>query len=62
MTLKDCGGKKFGGRYYLWFQFMVGFGKRIPGVPLYSLFLIPRLAVMALRPIAIASGQTAEAR
>jgi sulfoxide reductase heme-binding subunit YedZ len=34
---------------------MVSFGKRIPGMPLYSLFLIPLLAVMAVRLIAMAS-------
>ena len=32
---------------------MVSFGKRIPAMPLYSLFLIPLLAVMALRLIAM---------
>jgi sulfoxide reductase heme-binding subunit YedZ len=46
------------GGYYLWFQFMVSFGKRIPGMPLYSLFLIPLVAVMALRLIAMASART----
>jgi sulfoxide reductase heme-binding subunit YedZ len=46
------------GGYYLWFQFMVSFGKRIPGMPLYSVFLIPLLAVMALRLIAMASART----
>jgi DMSO/TMAO reductase YedYZ heme-binding membrane subunit len=46
------------GGYYLWFQFMVSFGKRIPGMPLYGLFLIPLLAVMALRLIAMASART----
>src|ERR1700736_4719815 len=35
------------GGYYLWFQFMVAFGKRIPEMPLYSLFLLPLLAVVA---------------
>jgi sulfoxide reductase heme-binding subunit YedZ len=50
-----------GGGYYLWFQFMIGFGKRIPGMPLYSLFLIPLLAVMALRLIAMASARTPRA-
>jgi methionine sulfoxide reductase heme-binding subunit len=43
------------GGYYLWIQFMVSFGKRIPAMPLYSLFLIPLLAVMAVRLIAMAS-------
>ncbi len=46
------------GGYYLWFQFMVSFGKRIPGMPLYSLFLLPLLVVMALRLIAMASART----
>src|SRR6202165_5140899 len=41
------------GGYYLWLQFMVSFGMRIPAHPLYSLFLIPLLAVMALRLIAM---------
>jgi DMSO/TMAO reductase YedYZ heme-binding membrane subunit len=43
------------GGYYLWFQFTVSFGKRIPDMPLYALFLIPLVAVMALRLIAMAS-------
>ncbi len=43
-----CGG------YYLWLQFMVSFGKRIPAMPLYGLFLIPLLVVLALRLIAMA--------
>ena len=47
------------GGYYLWFQFMVSFGKRIPDMPLYSLFLIPLLAVMALRLIAMAAARPA---
>jgi sulfoxide reductase heme-binding subunit YedZ len=41
------------GGYYLLFQFMVSFGKRIPDMPLYALFLIP-LVVFALRMIAMA--------
>jgi DMSO/TMAO reductase YedYZ heme-binding membrane subunit len=49
------------GGYYLWFQFMVSFGKRVPGMPLYALFLIPLLAVMALRLIAMASVRTPRA-
>ena len=32
---------------------MVSFGKRIPDMPLYALFLIPLLAVFALRMIAM---------
>jgi methionine sulfoxide reductase heme-binding subunit len=50
-----CGG------YYLWFQFMVSFGKRIPAMPLYALFLIPLLAVMALRLIAMMSASSRRA-
>src|SRR4051794_29217305 len=46
------------GGYFLWFQFMVAFGKRIPEMPLYVLFLIPLLAVMALRLIAMISART----
>jgi sulfoxide reductase heme-binding subunit YedZ len=46
------------GGYYLWFQFMVSFGKRVPGMPLSSVFLIPLLAVMALRLIAMMSART----
>ena len=42
------------GGYYLLLQFMVAFGKRIPDMPLYALFLIPLLAVFALRMIAMA--------
>jgi methionine sulfoxide reductase heme-binding subunit len=47
------------GGYYLLFQFMVAFGKRIPDMPLYGLFLIPLLAVMALRLIAMTSARPA---
>jgi DMSO/TMAO reductase YedYZ heme-binding membrane subunit len=42
------------GGYYLLFQFTVSFGKRIPDMPLYVLFLIPLLVVFALRMIAMA--------
>ena len=52
------------GGYYLWFQFMVSFGKRVPAMPAYAAFLIPLLAVMTLRMIAMAvhpRGRTAEA-
>jgi sulfoxide reductase heme-binding subunit YedZ len=44
------------GGYYLWFQFMVSFGKRVPAMPLYAVFLIPLLIVMALRLIAMAQA------
>ena len=47
------------GGYYLWFQFMVSFGKRIPDMPLYALFLLPLLLVMALRLIGMASARPA---
>src|ERR1700760_4087866 len=52
------------GGYYLLLQFTVSFGKRIPEMPLYALFLIPLALVFALRMIAMASRQrprTAEA-
>ena len=51
----------FVGGYYVWFQFMVSFGKRVPTMPLYAAFLLPLLIVMALRMIAMARhprGQT----
>jgi DMSO/TMAO reductase YedYZ heme-binding membrane subunit len=53
------------GGYYLWFQFMVSFGKRVPAMPLYAAFLTPLIVVMALRLIAMAASptrQTAEAQ
>ena len=43
------------GGYYLLALFMASFGRRIPFMPLYSLFLIPLLAVLAVRLIAMAS-------
>ena len=43
------------GGYYLLLQFTVSFGKRIPEMPLYALFLIPLALVFALRMIAMAS-------
>jgi hypothetical protein len=48
------------GGYYLLFQFMVSFGKRIPDMPLYALFLIPLVAVFALRMIAMAPRRTSD--
>ena len=42
------------GGYYLLLQFSVSFGKRIPDMPLYALFLIPLLAVLILRMVAMA--------
>jgi DMSO/TMAO reductase YedYZ heme-binding membrane subunit len=50
------------GGYYLLFQFMVSFGKRIPDMPLYALFLIPLIAVFALRMIAMAPRAQAPAQ
>jgi sulfoxide reductase heme-binding subunit YedZ len=44
------------GGYYLLLQFTVSFGKRIPDMPLYALFLIPLVAVLALRVTAMAPG------
>ncbi|MCK1387724.1 hypothetical protein [Bradyrhizobium sp. 21] len=52
------------GGYYLWFQFMVSFGMRVPTMPFYAAFLIPLIAVMTLRLVAMAArprGRTAEA-
>jgi DMSO/TMAO reductase YedYZ heme-binding membrane subunit len=46
------------GGYYLLFQFTVSFGKRIPDMPLYALFLIPLVAVFALRMISMAAERT----
>ena len=46
------------GGYYLLFQFMVSFGKRIPDMPLYALFLVPLVAVFALRMISMAAART----
>ena len=43
------------GGYYLLLQFTVSFGKRIPEMPLYALFLIPLAAVFALRMVSMAS-------
>lgn len=37
------------GIYYLWFQFMVSFGMRIPAMPNYAWFLLPLVLVMAIR-------------
>jgi DMSO/TMAO reductase YedYZ heme-binding membrane subunit len=45
------------GGYYLLLQFMVSFGKRIPDMPLYALFLVPLIAVFALRMIAMAPSK-----
>src|SRR6478752_7720264 len=50
------------GGYYLLFQFMVSFGKRIPDMTLYALFLIPLVAVFALRMIAMAPRPQATVR
>src|SRR5207237_9011925 len=49
------------GGYYLLFQFTVSFGKRIPDMPLYGLFLIPLIAVFVLRMVAMASKPTERA-
>lgn len=49
------------GGYYLWFQFMVSFGKRVPAMPLYTTFLVPLLIVLMLRMIAMARHPRREA-
>ena len=46
------------GGYYLLFQFTVSFGKRIPDMPPYALFLIPLVAVFALRMISMVAART----
>jgi DMSO/TMAO reductase YedYZ heme-binding membrane subunit len=46
------------GGYYLLLQFTVSFGKRIPDMPLYALFLIPLVAVFVLRMVAMAARAT----
>jgi DMSO/TMAO reductase YedYZ heme-binding membrane subunit len=46
------------GGYYLLLQFMVSFGKRVPDMPLYALFLIPLALVFALRMLAMAARHT----
>jgi len=48
------------GGYYLWAQFMVSLGMRVPAMPLYALFLIPLLAAMAARLVAMASPRPAD--
>ena len=45
------------GGYYLLLQFTVSFGKRIPEMPLYGVFLVPLLAVLALRLIAMTRAE-----
>ncbi len=42
------------GGYYLLFQFTVSFGKRMPDMPLYALFLIPLVLVFVLRMVSMA--------
>ena len=41
--------------YYLLFQFTVSFGKRVPDMPLYALFLIPLAMVFVLRMVSMAA-------
>ncbi|WP_426436109.1 hypothetical protein [Bradyrhizobium genosp. P] len=43
------------GGYYLLLQFTVSFGRRIPEMPLYALFLIPLALVFALRMVSMAA-------
>lgn len=47
------------GIYYLWVQFMVSFGMRIPAMPNYAWFLLPLLVVMAIRIIAAVRSRRA---
>jgi methionine sulfoxide reductase heme-binding subunit len=49
------------GGYYLLLQFMISFGKRIPDMPLYGLFLIPLVMVFVLRMVAMVSRRTPRA-
>ena len=49
------------GSYYLWLQFMVSFGMRIPVMPNYVWFLLPLVVVMALRAVAALRGRRARA-
>jgi methionine sulfoxide reductase heme-binding subunit len=46
-----------GGSHFLWLQLMISFGKRAHDMPLYALFLVPLIAVMALRLLAMASAK-----
>jgi sulfoxide reductase heme-binding subunit YedZ len=50
------------GVYYLWVQFMVSFGMRIPAMPNYAWFLLPLLAVMTLRVIAALQARRMKAQ
>jgi sulfoxide reductase heme-binding subunit YedZ len=47
------------GAFYLWFQFTVSFGMRIPAMPNYVWFLVPLLAAMGLRIIAALQARSA---
>lgn len=46
------------GGYYLLLQFTVSFGKRIPDMPLYALFLAPLVVVFVLRMASMAAKAT----
>ncbi len=50
------------GIYYLWFQFMVSFGMRIPGMTSYALFLLPLVVAMAIRIAAAVRSRRAKTR
>jgi sulfoxide reductase heme-binding subunit YedZ len=50
------------GATYLWVQFMISFGMRIPAAPNYVWFLVPLLAVMALRIIAALQARRIKAQ
>lgn len=48
------------GIYYLWFQFMVSFGMRIPDMPNYAWFLLPLVLVMGFRIVAALHARKAK--
>jgi DMSO/TMAO reductase YedYZ heme-binding membrane subunit len=48
------------GGYFLWAQFMVSFGMRVPAMPLYAMFLIPLLAAMTARLMAMAASRSTD--
>ena len=50
------------GSYFLWAQFMVSFGMRVPAMLLYALFLIPLVAAMAARLVAMALPRSVDGR
>jgi sulfoxide reductase heme-binding subunit YedZ len=49
------------GTYYLWFQFCVSFGMRIPQMPNYAWFLVPLMIAMTIRITAMLRDRPARA-